>query len=85
MADLICFPQERNVGKARRVAAVYLNKPTDRGKTSYWGDICGRLEHTMRRCGFPDQTIEKEIRGFKCAVELELGRLTNRDQGPGAA
>lgn len=84
MAHLISFPQERNIGKARRVAAVYLGKRTNRAKASYWSNICSRLDAAMRRCGFSDAEIEQQIDAFRGLVERELGRLQN-GHGGGAA
>jgi hypothetical protein len=85
MAQLVCFPQERNIGKARRVASVYLGKRTEKARSSYWGDTCNRLQWTMQRCGFIDHEIERQIQAFKWAVEEELDRLSQRGNGPGAA
>ncbi|HCO55167.1 MAG TPA: hypothetical protein DIT93_09135 [Pelagibacterium sp.] len=85
MADLICFPQERNVGKARHVAVIYLGKDTERGRNSYWKMVVERLAGTMARCGFSEAEIDREIGAFLWAVEQQIYILTQRNDGPGAA
>jgi len=85
MAELICFPQERNVGKARRVAAVYLRRRTDKARSTYWRDTCATLEWMMRRRGFSPAEIERQVSAFTWAVQNEINRLSARGNGPGAA
>lgn len=85
MGKVVCFPQERNVGKARHVARLYLGKETDRARNTYWQMVCGRLAGTMERAGFSDAEIERQTQAFLWAVEEEIARLTQQNNGPGAA
>lgn len=85
MAEIICFPQDRNVGKARHVAALYLAKSTERARTTYWQMVCGRLAGSMGRAGFSDVEIERQIEAFLWAVEQEIAIICQRGNGPGAA
>tara|TARA_R100000365_G_C2746354_1_gene75604 strand:+ start:2592 stop:2849 length:258 start_codon:yes stop_codon:yes gene_type:complete len=85
MAKVVCFPQERNVGKARHVARLYLGKETERSRNTYWHMVCDRLARSMRRAGFSDAQIHRQTQAFLWAVEQEIARMCQRDNGPGAA
>ena len=92
MADILCFPQQRNVGKARHVAELYLNRRTTKDRDVYWRTTKNRLAGVLERCGFPEAEIDKQIVAFTGAVQREIDiihnfRATGRgsDNGPGAA
>jgi len=91
MADIYCFPQERNVGKARHVAHVYLRKRTDRDREGYWCMTVSRLAQVMRKCGFSDPEIDRQVTAFRNAVQDEINTThyepfdRGSDNGPGVA
>lgn len=91
MADLILFPQARNVGKARHVAAVWLSKPSQRDRDAYWSLICGRYRRAMSRAGFADETIMDQLDEFCRAVNEqivaidELAHPHHQDKDPSGA
>lgn len=85
MAEIICFPQDRNVGKARHVAKLYLAKKTVRARDTYWDMVCGRLAGSMRRAEFSDAEINRQLEAFLWAVEQEIAVICQRGNGPGAA
>lgn len=85
MADIICFPQERNVGKARHVARLYLGKRTSREQQIYWKMICDRLAGWMERAGFQQADIDRQTAAFLRSVEWQIHFMTNKGNGPGAA
>jgi hypothetical protein len=98
MADLIMFPQEHNLGKARHVAATWIAVRTTRARHSYWRTIATRLATTMRNWGVPEEEIEVQIEALRSAVQEQIYLIEARtrqhasrhqndytDNGPGAA
>jgi len=87
MAEIIPFPQSRNIGKARHVAERWLQK-SGRVQESYWTSVIGGMAGVMVRIGFPDDVIARETEAFRRAVQAEIDRrqasLPNRNP-PGAA
>jgi hypothetical protein len=84
-AALIPFPQSRNIGKARRVAWVYLGKETAKARDSYWRTITDKMTASFRRNGVPEEEIARQLDFFAAAVNAQIHQLSIRDQGPGAA
>lgn len=92
MADLFCFPQDRNIGKARHVAELYLNRRTAKDRDIYWRNIKHRLAGVLERCGFDEAEIDRQIIAFTGAVQDQINIIHNfepagrgSDNGPGAA
>lgn len=81
-AELICFPQDRNVGKVRKVAATYANRPTRAARNGYWIGICSTLAAVMRRRGFSEAEIARQTDAFHHAVEAELFALASGQTCP---
>lgn len=73
-ATLICFPQDRNIGRARRVAQTYVRRPTERAREAYLAETCQTLAGVMQRRGFERVEIERQIMAFRIAVAAELAR-----------
>jgi hypothetical protein len=72
VAELIIFPQSRNVGKARHVAAIYRDKSSPREREIYWRMVVNRLAGCMVKCGFSQSTIDQQINNFHNAVQNQL-------------
>ena len=88
MADLIPFPQDRNVGKARHVAHRLLRK-SGRERETYWSTTVNRMALVMERIGFDDVEIARQVHAFHRAVQTEIDFsqdiLTDNRNPPGAA
>lgn len=78
MAELIIFPQSRNVGKARHVAKLYWSKGSPKEREIYWRMIVSRLAACLAKCGFSQPTIDQQINSFRFAVQDELDALPSR-------
>ena len=78
MADLIIFPQSRNVGKARHVAELYWSKVSPKEREIYWRMVVNRLAAGMARCGFSQPAIDQQINSFRNAVQDQLNALPSR-------
>lgn len=91
MADLLMFPQHRNVGKARHVAELYIAKRTEKDRDTYWRLTKDRLAGVMERCGFDDAEIDLQVEAFRSAVQDQINTIHSfkphrgSDGGPGAA
>ena len=90
MAELLCFPLCRRVGKARHVAQLYARKVTEREAVSYWRQVITTLDRELQRLGFDECLINSQLSAFREAVTgelriLERRRLSGSDNGPGAA
>ena len=88
MAEIICFPQDRNIGKARIVAHRWLQK-SGRAREAYWSTTIGRMAGVMLRIGFSDDAIARETEAFRRAVQIEIDFttdvFTDNRTPPGAA
>ena len=78
MAELIIFPQARNIGKARHVAELYWSKDSPREREIYWRMVVNRLAACMIKCGFSRSAIDQQINSFRNAVQDQLDALPNR-------
>jgi hypothetical protein len=76
MAEIIPFPQGRNIGKARVVAQRWLQK-SGRAREAYWSTTIGRMAGVMLRIGFPDDVIARETEAFRRAVQTEIDFSTD--------
>lgn len=89
MAEIIAFPQEHNLGRARRVAQVWFYKRSQKAKDAYWASTVQNLASSFRRAGFSEREAIRQVNGFRAAVEHEIGNLERDvrylDDGPGAA
>ncbi|UJW83989.1 DUF6074 family protein [Devosia sp. SL43] len=78
MAELIIFPQARNVGKARHVAELYSSKGSPKEREIYWRMVVSRLAACMVKCGFSQSAIDQQINSFRNAVQDQLDARPNR-------
>jgi hypothetical protein len=78
VAELIIFPQARNVGKARHVAELYWSKGSHKEREIYWRMVVNRLAACMIKCGFSQSAIDQQISSFRNAVLDQLDALPNR-------
>lgn len=89
MAQILPFPQDRNVGKARRVARVWLSF-RGRQREAYWSNTVGRLAFVLERIGFDEAEVDRQLEAFKLAVQAQIDiptddTIDNRNPPPGAA
>ena len=85
-ASIICFPQRRNIGKARHVAQHLLRRAEGRARDSYWRQVCNRMAGTLARSGIGEEEIIRQIGSFSEAVGWEMVRQDGDDlQRPGGA
>ncbi|MEO4043639.1 DUF6074 family protein [Hoeflea sp. CAU 1731] len=74
-AQIIPFPSDRLIGKARHVADVIISKKSVSAANSYWQTSV--LKHFIARLealGFNKLRIDNEVRSFHDAVCRELAR-----------
>lgn len=85
-AAIIPFPQSRNVGRVRHVAAK-LNEREGRALESYWRRSINDLASMLTRSGLDHHQVESQILAFRDAVGIELYRLDccSTPQQPGGA
>jgi hypothetical protein len=78
MADLLAFPQGRNVGKARHVAALWMQRRPGRQRDSYWATVCQRLRGVLERVGFDESEIDKQVGDFAATVNDQVHAIEQR-------
>src|SRR5215217_819453 len=77
VAELIMFPQARNVGKARHVAKLYRGKASPKERETYWRMVVNRLAAGMAKSGFSQSAINQQVGNFRNAVQDQLDALSN--------
>lgn len=82
-AQIIPFPQEHNIGKARHVAALLLKRRTEKDQESYWRQVCNRMAGSMAKAGLDDDQIATQLNAFSRAVSNEMYRQDNIAHGVG--
>jgi len=87
MADLICFPQSRNVGKARHVAATMDRRQPGRSRDAYWNTIQKQMVEKLRGLDFQQAEIDRQLSAFTDAVNRAVaeGWHFDQQQQPGGA
>ena len=75
MGDLVAFPQSRNIGKARHVAALWLSKASQIERERYWRLVTARFSEAISRVGFDEAVINSQVSDFAALVEFEINRL----------
>lgn len=73
-ATIIPFPQDRNLGRVRRVA-VKLSERDGKLRESYWTRSCNDLASMLVKAGHSEQQIATQLSAYYSAVCLELHRL----------
>lgn len=83
-AAVVPFPLDRDVGRVRHVAKLYLSKTSEKAQRAYWGrSVCDRLRETMRKIGIPDDEIARQIEAFRLAVSYEMTRIADGQRRKG--
>lgn len=84
-ATIIPFPQDRNLGRVRRVA-LKLTERTGKLQESYWARSCSDLASMLLKAGHTNDQVNAQIDAFHQAVSCELYRLANAGvRQPGGA
>jgi hypothetical protein len=73
-AAIIAFPQARNAGRVRRVAAKLMERD-GKARESYWRRSINDLASMLSKAGLDQQQIETQILAFREAVGIEMWRL----------
>ena len=84
-ALIVPFPQDRNVGKARHVAATFLARKSEKDREAYWKRTVTSLWRQLARSGFSEAAIDREIDNFREAVQAEIYRIEATRKHPGGA
>jgi hypothetical protein len=80
VADVILFPQVRNIGKARHVAALWMQRKPGRERDTYWLSVTKRFRNAAGRLGLVDREIDREIAGLRDAVENQILAIQQRTE-----
>ncbi|MGV8952822.1 MAG: DUF6074 family protein [Cypionkella sp.] len=84
-ATIIAFPQNRNVGRIRRVA-LKLSERDGKLKEAYWNRSCNDLASMLIKAGLSEAHVQAQLYAFHEAVNSELYRLANAGcRQPGGA
>ena len=84
-AAIVCFPQHRNVGKARHTALLLLQKE-GKSREAYWRQVCKGLTASMKNAHIKAEEIERQLLAFRHLVSAEMSRLSSGNQRqPGGA
>lgn len=70
--QVIIFPMEARIGKARHVAEKCLSRKSKEQRTGYWNLIVKNLTEELEKRGLQPDQIQKEIEAFRDAVEAEM-------------
>lgn len=81
-ASVIAFPQNRRIGKIRRVAS-NLTRKSGRGASAYWQKTVSDLERQLRRANLSENAIRQEIGRFEMAVRAEFERIIHAERPEG--
>lgn len=74
--QMIPFPADKRIGKARRCAEVIASRQTKRARDAYWRQTTETLADQLFRAGIEEAEIERQIGLFREAVQRELDRLS---------
>jgi len=84
-ADIVAFPQERNLGRARRVVDAVVTKRTQSSRQRYFDRVLFQLGSELEAAGLGASQINRELDAFTRAVNAELWRREARRQPGGRA
>lgn len=82
MGRVIIFPMPRRSGRIRDVALKMLVKPTERSASSYRNQVTATLVKQLGKAGLNDEDLDEHVVEFWSAVQLEINRLTYRNNRP---
>lgn len=71
--EVLPFPAGRRMSKIRRVAEVIAAK-SDRERDAYWKRSIADLARQLSNAGIERELVERELTGFRDAVQRELLR-----------
>ena len=70
--EFIAFPYRARIGRARHVARLLRQKPSQRAKGGYWRQVVNQQVEQLERIGLAPYDIESEIAAFHRLVEQIL-------------
>ncbi|KPA99980.1 DUF6074 family protein [Ahrensia marina] len=76
---IIAFPASKQIGKARHVASLFMNKTTERAQQSYWEQIEKGFSQKLHKLGLSDAEITKELEAFAALVQKEVDILCHKE------
>lgn len=79
---VIVFPMARRSGRIRDVALKMLDKPTERAASSYRNQLTATLVKQLEKAGLSDEDLDEYVGEFWSAVQVEINRLTYRNNRP---
>ena len=79
--QIIPFPLTKRVAKVRDVAAKLMEKTSDRHAEAYRNQVADGLFKHLARIGLPEDEQDEQVGAFFTAVELELSRLYDLQDG----
>lgn len=76
---IIPFPASKQIGKARHVASLFMNKTTERAQQSYWEQIEKGFSQKLHNLGFSEAEIKSELEAFAALVQKEVDILCHKE------
>ncbi|WP_018688710.1 DUF6074 family protein [Ahrensia kielensis] len=76
---IIPFPASKQIGKARHVARLFMNKTTERAQASYWEQTETSIRKRLEKIGLADDEIERQVQSFTATVQREVDLLCHRE------
>lgn len=73
--QIIPFPANKRIGKARSVAQQIVKRKTEKSRDRYWESTVLTFSKQMERAGINQPEIEQEISAFAELVQREINRL----------
>jgi len=84
-ASVLAFPQRRNVGRVRRVAALIEKRRSDESRQKCFDKELWALCQLLKAHGLPEQVVDRQLDEFTAAVNAELWRREARRRPGGRA
>jgi hypothetical protein len=77
-ATIVPFPAERQTGKIRHTALIYVDNVDRDGRWAdgYWRKTVDQMARRLKEAGVDAVTIDREVSRFRHAVSIEVDRLT---------
>jgi hypothetical protein len=72
--QIIPFPLAARVGKIRRCTEVLQSSANQPTRDAYWRKTVTHFREKLEALGMPDETVRREILGFRDAVQAEYQR-----------
>ncbi|MET3926641.1 DUF6074 family protein [Devosia sp. 2618] len=84
-AIVLPFPQRRNIGQARRVAAMIDKRKSQQSRQRCFDQELWKLCQSLKTSGLSGDQINRQLDDFTAAVNAEIWRLDRHEQRPGGA